>query len=403
MFNGTVTERPPAFSTNALIGLRSISALVLLENSIVAVCLFTHKKFSKQEFWLLLVCLCLNDILCGIAMMLISFIDADLFKYNLIGCSVLMTFALSSQLSMLYNIFVICLYRFIFVSCFDRLRFGWRAKMSIYQITGAFTASTTYTALPFMVWSNNNHYITGCSGPSVFQNNEWKAFAFIACGFVLPLIIVNILYCVTFVKLRQHLRKRIYFMRRQANYRICSVNEENIVKKQDKQLTKVKNLDISRSRENCVFDMNQINSTQKVAKESCCERFSTNSVPGVMQQEKVLLELPPDEMELNEHKNVSDKYKHTHRGTQLQCLTLIGLILLLINITTWPAVISSVVEATTSFKLPLNLKRLVYWLIFNNALINPWLYSLQSSEFRASLKAGWVRFYYATVNLLGCP
>ena len=73
----------PEIVTN---GMRTYSVIILLENLIVAKCLYTHKKrFYKREFWLLLICVNIRDILMGIAMFLWSFTKSDIFSKNILS------------------------------------------------------------------------------------------------------------------------------------------------------------------------------------------------------------------------------------------------------------------------------------------------------------------------------
>ena len=76
---------------------------------------------------------------------------------------------------------------------------------------------------------------------------------------------------------------------------------------------------------------------------------------------------------------LSRNYKSSY---QRQSLCLIGLILLLIDVSIIPAII------VRSIPVPISITvRFAFGLLmFNNSLVNPWVYALQSKDFRTALK-----------------
>ena len=122
---------------------------ILMENIIVALCLMTHRKhFSKQEFWLFLFCLNINDIFVGLAMFLLSFISNDVFN-NVNMCTILWVCVILCQLSFMYNVFGICLYRYLFISHTGRFRFAWKSTMTVIQLCVCFVIAIIYSCGTF--------------------------------------------------------------------------------------------------------------------------------------------------------------------------------------------------------------------------------------------------------------
>ena len=206
MHNNTVTNISDyqIISVKYLIAARINSSLILLENLSVVLCLCMNKKiFYKQEFWLLLVCLTLNDILCGIAMMFATFIQSDVLHQDRTLCIFLMFLCQISQMCMLLNVLSICVYRFTLIACADKFRFGWKVWMSVVQISVTFVFSCVYCTIPFLAWSRKELVRVGCDMVNVFGENLNKAYVFVCSGLLLPLLLLNLLYLVTILLLRQ--------------------------------------------------------------------------------------------------------------------------------------------------------------------------------------------------------
>ena len=207
MSNNT-TDESAIIPEQYLIGGRINSAVILLENLIVLVCLLLNKsKFYKQEFWLLLVCLTLNDILCGVAMMLSTFLQQAAFRTNPTNCAIVLVILITSQLSMLYNVLSICIYRFVFTMC-DRLRIGWKTKMSVFQVSAVLTLCSLYCTIPFVIWRKKDLVISECNPLSFFGENSRNVYVYFCSGLLLPLMLLNVLYCVTFAVVRRNIDNR---------------------------------------------------------------------------------------------------------------------------------------------------------------------------------------------------
>ena len=112
-------------------------SVILLENIIVGLCLLTHRaKFRKKEYWLQLVCLNINDIFSGLLMLLISYLRYTL-KNKPTLCSILWSIMLINEMTFLYNVLGVCLYRLLFLRHSGQCRFGWKTKTTIVQVSKA--------------------------------------------------------------------------------------------------------------------------------------------------------------------------------------------------------------------------------------------------------------------------
>ena len=94
--------------------IRVNSLAIFAENLIVAICLLTHRnKFSKKEFWFHLLCLNINDLIVGITLFMLSFINSDIFSKSAGGCVSLMVLVAIPQLALPYIALSICVYRYV--------------------------------------------------------------------------------------------------------------------------------------------------------------------------------------------------------------------------------------------------------------------------------------------------
>ena len=189
--------------------LRIDAFLIFLENGFVALCLYTERNtFSKKEFCLQLISLTINDLFVSLSLFLWSFINDENFDKSLIGCALLMTFVLVSQMALLFNVLSICIYRLMFLVCTDRFRFGWKPKTTVIQVAAIYTFCLMYIIIPLVIWGKRDIHIEECSAESLFETGKQPVFIFIGTGLFLPLVVLNVLYGFTFHLLRRHLRKR---------------------------------------------------------------------------------------------------------------------------------------------------------------------------------------------------
>ena len=412
MNNTTVTNTSEfqVIPVKYFIAARINSALILLENISVLLCLSMNKRsFYKQEFWLLLVCLTLNDILCGITMMFATFIQSDALNQSRTLCIFLLFLVQISQMSMMLNVLSICIYRLILIVCADKLRFGWKIWMSVVQIAVTFVFSCVYCSISFLAWARRKFARNGCDVVNVFGDNMNKAYFFVFGGLLLPLLMLNIMYVVTILLLRRMkkrnsskcLRKLCSrkFMTDSSRSSRKSTNNKgagydgSMVERQDQQANNA-----TRDTDICEWasPIQVTNQNLKSFKHSSMETAKLQ--PQVRKTDENLGDLNASNDDIAEaifmkqethNKNTKSK-KQLRNNDHRQCLVLIGVILAGINITTWPAVIISGIEGLSPTPVfPRAVTQVLFWLVFNNSLINPWLYTAQSSEFRAAVRRFW--------------
>lgn len=178
------TDSYSDYSLPLIIFVRLNAAAILVENFIVALCLCTHRRrYYRKEFWLQLVCLNVSDIFCGVVMMLLSFINYDTINKTNWGCIGILLSILVSQLASMYNVLVICVYRFVFLICSLRFRFQCKTKITILQIIFVYLFCLTYSVVPFALWANRNQTINACNPENLFNNKEEQSIGFFAGGF----------------------------------------------------------------------------------------------------------------------------------------------------------------------------------------------------------------------------
>ena len=194
---------PPIF----LVCERISAFLILIENMIVAVCLFTHRtKFRKKEFWLQLVCLDIHDLFAGITMLVLSYLR---FKLNdeLLYCSILWLIISANEMALLCNILGICFYRLLFLIKSGRFRCGWTTKMTLVQIIVSLIISIIYSGVPYILNWPEKDQIAECSVPELFRSNRQTFGLYMGIGFFVPLLCTDMLYSTLLCKLRLILKK----------------------------------------------------------------------------------------------------------------------------------------------------------------------------------------------------
>ena len=413
------------------------SLVIFIENVIVSVCLFVHKnKFSKREFWLHLVSLNMSDVCVGIACFWGSFINYDTFRNNIIGCALLFVILVVSQLTLLYNVLSICIYRWLFLVSSDRLRFSWKPKMTIIQIVGVYLFSTVYAIMPLLFWGRKDQQINTCSQESMFGSETRKLSVFLGIGFLFPLVILNVLYCVTFYIIRRQCAKKYSPVTKicfesghvLADQKRCHRQPETVYKSQrnmsaacNKPLSHTKALPVScqaklttghvsgiycnvesklnKHGENMVnleldhiqhvkcdgaedkgASKKEIYYTGRRMRRSCSDQSTSCSDQSGRRFDQ-------SRIRLGQSRSRFDQSRSRLRDSQKQSLVLIGVILLLIDITILPSIVVLVASIIIpSWTVPVIVMYIVGVIAMNNSLINPWVYALQSKEFKEALK-----------------
>ena len=135
--------------------------LILIENIIVAVCLFTQRtKFTKKEFWLQIVCLNIHDFFTGVLILLLSYLRSSLTNN---ACNILWLLITINEMTFLCNILGICIYRVLFLVKSGKFRFGWTVKTTFIQVILSVVICTIYSCVPLIFGWDENLELKECS------------------------------------------------------------------------------------------------------------------------------------------------------------------------------------------------------------------------------------------------
>ena len=432
-----------------IIFVRINAAVILVENLVVALCLFTHRhRYYRKEFWLQLVCLNVSDMFSGVVMMLLSFINYDTINKTSWGCSGLFLSILVSQLASMYNVLIICVYRFFTLICSLRCRFRCKMKVTILQIIFVYLFCSTYSTIPFVMWANKNQTINACTAENLLSDYNEQSVGLFAGGVFLPLIILNVLYLVTFCKLRGNWKRgsRYVWTFNAAKTRTAGLksNDRNVIERSNHRKindgTSLSDVESGCSNNHiCFIDgAVQTDMSAEINYDFCPCRLSQNKLQresrkGPKQGEKPMLGRQAGRLYLRRNSfKISDQkdsiqqteqkeessvntervhlpfrdtcmrnefvpelesqdrrdnfYRGYNRNIQRQSLILIGIIMLCIDITTFLPILINTLEFMQSWQKPTVFPVIFTVIILNNALINPWVYSFQSKAFRLALK-----------------
>ena len=400
------------------------SLMILIENATVLMCLFIYRsQFSKREFWLHLTSLNINDLLVGIVCFGASFVEYDTFENNKLGCASLFVSLVVSQLTLLYNVLSICVYRLLFLVSSNKLRFSWTPSMTVIQLGSVYIFSTLYAIIPLLFWARKNTYLRTCAHEYMFGSEVNKLSAYLGFGFLFPLLILNILYGVTFCKIHRQYTRR-YFP---------PVNDEGIdtgsassdwITRQKKFGTVYKHRNIrvqtphDDTRKYLAMIQENFDSRTQLQETHLREQNNENANCSIYEKNAATEQQPSKSNKRtgnNESKSnfrqlcrtYSERTSHTShsnsrsRNIQKQSLVLIGAILLLIDVTILPSIVVLVVTIIVpTWSVSVTVMYAVGVIAMNNSLINPWIYTLQSKELRKALKKDIRHYSVSAIDMM---
>ena len=299
--------------------------LILIENIIVAVCLFTQRtKFTKKEFWLQIVCLNIHDFFTGVLILLLSYLRSSLSNN---ACNILWLIITINEMTFLCNILGICIYRVLFLVKSGRFRFGWTVKTTLIQVILSVVICTIYSCVPLIFGWKENHELEECSIPQLFGSNLQKYGIYMGSGFGLLLVCTDVLYSILLYKLHKILKRRRTYS----------------------------------------------------------DRTDTSETSSVTIRLKTYKGIPASD---NRHKRTTVLvYGGDGRDNQKQGSYLIGAILLWINLSIGaPVGVHFLAINVESIQLSKVLFQLMILIPMNNSFFNPWMYAMQSQEFRRAVR-----------------
>ena len=380
------------------------SLMILIENATVLMCLFIYRsEFSKREFWLHLTSLNINDLLVGVVCFGASFVEYDTFENNKLGCASLFVSLVVSQLTLLYNVLSICVYRLLFLVSSNKLRFSWTPSMTVIQLGSVYIFSTLYAILPLLLWGRKNQYIRTCAHEYMFGSEVNKLSAYLGFGFLFPLLILNILYCVTFCKIRRQYTRRYFPPVNDEGIDTGSASSDRITR-QKKFGTVYKHRNIQAPDDATRKLQANFDSRTQLQETHLREQNNGNANCSIYEKNAATEQQPSKSNKRtgnNESKSnfrqlcrtYSERTSHTShsnsrsRNIQKQSLVLIGAILLSIDVTILPSIVVLVVTIIVpTWSVSVTVMYAVGIIAMNNSLINPWIYTLQSKELRKALK-----------------
>ena len=334
---------------------------------------------------------------------------------------------LSSLVSLMYNIMCACVHRIILKIGGDKMRFGWRTKMTLYQVTGVYLFSVSYMIIPFALWSQTDQQLTSCQPEQVFGQNQEKAFAFCGIGALTPLLTSNIMYgCLICLK-QNNAKKMVQLVRMTKcglketrsviDFEPTSDGETQIVPdamtlskteelenpqnisdplrylSQENVETNVRgksNLEMSLipkkdtyQGERCTFS--QLSDIQReVDREMLNQKYKRHAKNSHHKDAKYNTCMVRHEIPDTSRRNsdISDETKRMV-DAQYQILALIGTVLLLENLTALLCVLGWILmKFIPQYQV---LGFILSIIAINNAFLRPWIYAYQSKEFREAL------------------
>ena len=134
-------------------------------------------------------------------MFLLSFINYDAFD-NVSVCIVLWICVIVSQLSFLYNILGICIYRFLFILHTGKHRFGWKSNTTVVQLAICFIITIVYGSGTFFISERNGDNLSRCGKDELLGKNLKVVGIYLSTGLFAPLVCTDVLYMILFCKIR---------------------------------------------------------------------------------------------------------------------------------------------------------------------------------------------------------
>ena len=315
------TEYPQIFLTAERID----GLLILIENIIVAVCLFTQRtKFTKKEFWLQIVCLNIHDFFTGVLILITSYLRSSLTNN---ACTILWLLITVNEMTFSCHIFGICIYRVLFLVKSGKFRFGWTVKTTYIQVILSVVICTIYSCVPLTLSWKGNHELKECSIPELFGSNLQKYGIYMGSGFGLILVCTDVLYSILLYKLNKILKRRRTY----------------------------------------------------------CDRTDTSEASSETIRLRRYKGIPAS---ANRHERTTFLvYGGEGRDNQKQGIYLIGAILLWINLSIGaPVSVHFLAINVESIQLSKVFFQLMILIPMNNSFFNPWMYAMQSREFRRAVR-----------------
>lgn len=384
--------------------MRTQGTIIVLMNFIVLVTLATKKSKFPTVYWLQIVCLAFNDMLAGIANFAISWIDLPHIKKELAICSIVVVFLYSSQSASLYNIFGICIHRFVVLKRADRNVNVWKHKHTLLCTSAAWVLSIFLCSLPVALYNKPDEYrrFKLCSLKPIFGKDIDKGMFIMIGSFIVPLIFTNIMYIILFVMLNT-VFKSVQPVSTQTQTDTGSSNTDNAFFNRGLPSTSTVVSNKSLSSEKSQVQEPRVQTERMSARSSLFLKVPKRQNTIKLLSVKNLTEQAPStrsqQVTIYSPQQLESKRSAYQTPTvqtlqytppmilrQRRAFALLGVILLFLNIFSWPAITALLLTSMVhTISLDRNTLLPLFTTICFNSVVNPILYTATITEFRSAL------------------
>lgn len=341
--------------------------------------------------------------LAGIANFAISWIDLPYIREELAICSIVVVFLYSSQSASLYNIFGICIHRFVVLKRADRNVNVWKHKHTLFCTSGAWVLSTFLCSLPVALYNKPDEYrrFKLCSLKPIFGKDIDKGVLIMMGSFIVPLIFTNIMYIILFCMLKTVFRTVQPVSTQSQTDNGSSNTVSRRLPSTSTDITDISNksLPSEKSQEQEPRDQPQRKSTRSSLFLKVPERRNTIKLLSVKTLAEQSPRTRPEQATIYSQRQMEPKRSSYQTPTvqpphftpqmilrQRKAFALLGIILLFLNIFSWPAITALLL---TSMVHTISLDRSTLLPLFTticfNSVVNPILYTATITEFRSAL------------------
>ena len=283
-----------------------------------------RKSFRNYSYWFQILVLSSEDLFNGLSSLAITFYDLELFRTSAVACGVILWVYMCSQMNTLLGICCICINRFRSIRAIDKLRepnMGYQQEISL---AIAALISIVYSMMPFLIFPLNS-VMPACSIPTILGASNERTYKLLtAFGLIVPLAIIDILYSICLVKLRQMNAKIGPAVDRDGNNesipRVPATEEtlEGTSASQDKQM-KTGHVGLHGSIVEDCSKISKVAQLQAASLEECSTTAASVDTIGNTRQ--------------NQRRGAQSRVRASTRETQSRAVKLLGIILVLTNIT----------------------------------------------------------------------
>ena len=256
--------------------------------------------------------------------------------------------------------------------------------------TAALIFSSAFCSLSFVCWGPDQRFrnSTGCSMEAVFSENMGSSMKVFWGTFLLPLLLTNFLYASLFFMIR-HKQRQIQPASHTSIHRgVASIVKMSTKKQFIQGGGVVSTLNQVQSPRAGLANLNtsrQDKLTPKTDAQNTCISQTTSDLEHKIDLTSPVGHTKVKQSNANTAKSTSNSDAE-RRIYQTKAFTLIGMILLFLNVCTWPSVIVLMMGSIIDeWSLSRGTTVPLFCSLSSNAVINPILYTVRLQEFRTVL------------------